>query len=240
MLENIYIIRHGESVGNVNKAIYKSVPDHAVHLTKKGVAQCENAGEILSKYILSSKLNEANELGIYYSPFVRTIQTTNLILKKFKESEISPKFVYENALIREQEWQSRFGEESTMSLTGLNSSVSKDRINFGIFFYRFDSGESCADVYDRCKSFINEINFNSKSLPRNLIVVTHGMTMRVLLMVMCNKTVKEFESWNKPDNCEIWKVQRYCDGDFNSKFVFDFSKIKIRDVKNTHQVDITL
>jgi len=238
MVENIYIIRHGESVGNVNKAIYKSVPDHAVNLTDKGIVQCETAGEILTKFILSSKFNETNELGIYYSPFVRTIQTTNVILKKLKESGLSPKFVYENALIREQEWQSRFGEESTMSLTGLNSNVMKDRINFGIFFYRFDSGESCADVYDRCKSFINEINFNSKSLPRNLIVVTHGMTMRVLLMAMCNKTVKEFESWNKPDNCEIWKVQRRCDGDCNVEFVFDFDKIKNRVVKHTHQIDL--
>lgn len=45
---------------------------------------------------------------------------------------------------------------------------------------------------------------NDNAFPRNLVVVGHGMTMRLMIMAMFNKTVKEFETWVKPNNCEVW------------------------------------
>lgn len=35
--KRIVLVRHGESQGNVDDAIYETVPDHALSLTPKGI-----------------------------------------------------------------------------------------------------------------------------------------------------------------------------------------------------------
>ena len=35
--QNIILIRHGQSHGNLNKEIYKSIPDYALELTDEGI-----------------------------------------------------------------------------------------------------------------------------------------------------------------------------------------------------------
>jgi broad specificity phosphatase PhoE len=40
----IFIIRHGESEGNVDKNIYLKKPDYALNLTSTGIEQARGAG----------------------------------------------------------------------------------------------------------------------------------------------------------------------------------------------------
>lgn len=222
--KRLFLIRHGESQGNVNKEIYKTVPDWAVRLTDNGISQAKLAGHDLYKRTNSSP-------AIFYSPFNRAIETTNYILSVFKnKNKLDKRFVYEDARLREQEWFSQY------PLRSFNYNAEKDRINFGIFHYRFDSGESPADVYDRLSSFVETLHrrFNDSDFPDDIIIVSHGMTMRVLLMVLLNKSVATFETWKNPSNCEIWKF------DFvNNVWSFDDTHLKIRNVSDTtRQLDI--
>lgn len=81
-----------------------------------------------------------------------------------------------------------------------------ERLRFGRFFYRFPNGESGADVYDRITIFedhmIRDINagrFNSNS---SLVLLTHGLSLRVFLMRWFHWTVDEFLNVFNPPNAE--------------------------------------
>ncbi len=59
-------------------------------------------------------------------------------------------------------------------------------LRFGRFWYRFPHGESGADVYDRMTIFedhmIRDINAGRFSNNTSLVLVTHGLALRVFLM----------------------------------------------------------
>lgn len=61
-----------------------------------------------------------------------------------------------------------------------------ERLRFGRFFYRFPNGESGADVYDRITSFqntmIRDVNAGRFASNCSLVLVTHGLALRVFLM----------------------------------------------------------
>ena len=66
-----------------------------------------------------------------------------------------------------------------------------ERHRFGHFFYRFPNGEAGMDVYSRATSFINtmfrHVSGMAASRPNalkdhNIVVITHGLTLRLILM----------------------------------------------------------
>ena len=86
----IFIVRHGQSIGNVDKRVYKELPDYALRLTDLGKQQAFEAGTVIRREI------ENESVAIYYSPFFRTIETLNNINKAFPEGHLkSFNFVYE-------------------------------------------------------------------------------------------------------------------------------------------------
>ena len=85
----------------------------------------------------------------------------------------------------------------------------------GRFYYRRPTGESGADVYDRAASFWDSLlggSFNMQDLFRRrragpddaLLVVTHGLTMRLLMMRYFNWSPQTFDAVYNPGNCDFW------------------------------------
>ncbi|KAH7293977.1 hypothetical protein KP509_28G050800 [Ceratopteris richardii] len=97
------------------------------------------------------------------------------------------------------------------------------RNQFGRFFYRFPEGESGADVFDRVTSFLESLwrDIDSYRLNRshyadlNLVIVSHGITMRIFLMRWFKWTVEQFEQLNNPKNCEIQVMQLGSGGEYS-------------------------
>lgn len=52
-MQNIYLIRHGQSQGNIDQAIYRETPDHAIGLSDLGVEQARAAGQALRNQLHS-------------------------------------------------------------------------------------------------------------------------------------------------------------------------------------------
>ena len=69
----IILIRHGESQGNIDDAIYETVPDHALTLTALGIEQATEAGRQLRAYL------QDEPVTLYASPYVRTRQTVEAL-----------------------------------------------------------------------------------------------------------------------------------------------------------------
>ena len=75
--------------------------------------------------------------------------------------------------------------------------LKNDRSDFGRFYYRFPEGESGLDVYNRSTSFIGTMfrdwSRNDPDVQKEMtvIVVTHGLTLRLFLMRWYQYTVRE-------------------------------------------------
>lgn len=188
---NIFLVRHGESEGNIDKNVYSHTPDWKVNLTEKGKEQAEKAAvELLSK------INK-KRVWIYSSPWYRARQTAAPFLEKAKASSVE--VIYnEDPRIREQDW-GNYQEKEVLRL------LAEERNNFGTFFYRLPNGESGADVYDRISTFMETIHrdFKKADFPDNMIIYSHGITMRVFLMRWFHWSVEEFELLRNPRNCDI-------------------------------------
>ena len=189
---NIFIVRHGQSEGNINKDIYKTKPDYTLELTELGRMQAFDAGRKINDLICTGETS-----AFYVSPFYRTRQTAFHMRKSLRTAT-----AIEDVRLREQEWGQHISG-------AYNEDYETQRDEYGHFYWRFPNGESCADVYDRTSDFLNTLHrdFEKKHFPRNVVIVTHGMTMRVLLMRWFHMTVEEFELLANPSNCGLYHLQ---------------------------------
>ncbi len=194
--KRIILIRHGESQGNVSKSIYESIPDNLIELTPKGIVQSLEAGRKLRSII-------GNETVLFYvSPFKRSRQTLDQIVSAWDGSGMSLK-VREDPRIREQEW-GNFQDPTQMA------AVLRERDQVGRFFYRFKDGESGADVFDRVSSFMESLfrEMTNQSPALNIVIVSHGLFMRLFLMRFYRWEVEKFHNlWNF-GNCEMAILER--------------------------------
>jgi broad specificity phosphatase PhoE len=197
----VIIVRHGESEGNVDDSVYATTPDHRVRLTARGVEQARDAGRQISALVTRT-------VHIFVSPFERTLQTSREIERELRAAGVCVVGdAREDARIREQEWgmlQSPLAHE--------RERVRAERSAFGSFFYRFERGESGADVSDRTSSFLESLfrffrrpTFDPES---TVVIVTHGLALRLLLMRYFRWSVAEFEQTKNPGNATFVVLER--------------------------------
>ncbi|MGA5095793.1 histidine phosphatase family protein [Streptomyces lavendulocolor] len=182
----IVLVRHGESEGNADDTVYEREPDHALRLTDRGRRQAEETGERLRA------LFGDEPVSVYLSPYRRTHETYELF--RLDPAQVR---VREEPRLREQDW----GNWQDRNDVRLQKAY---RDAYGHFFYRFAQGESGADVYDRVGAFLESLHrsFEAPDHPPNVLLVTHGLTMRLFCMRWFHWTVAEFESLTNPRNGE--------------------------------------
>jgi hypothetical protein len=71
MPEKLVMIRHGQSMGNINELLYSTIPDNAMQLTDLGWEQARMAGKVLKEKVLGS----GETVHFIVSPYVRTVET---------------------------------------------------------------------------------------------------------------------------------------------------------------------
>ncbi|WP_211123340.1 histidine phosphatase family protein [Streptomyces yatensis] len=195
----IVLLRHGESEGNVDDSVYERVPDHALKLTETGRRQATEAGERLRAAFGDERVS------IYVSPYRRTHQTLRLL-----DLDASLTRVREEPRLREQDWGNWQDREDVRKQMAYRDA-------YGHFFYRFAQGESGADVYDRVDAFLDSLwrSFEDPAHPPNVLLVTHGLTMRLFCMRWLHWNVAEFESLSNPGNGESRTLLLGSDGRYH-------------------------
>lgn len=197
----IILIRHGESQGNENRGVYATIPDYALELTEKGKEQAAEAGRKLKEIIGDESV------FFYISPLWRTRMTFEEIANAFDENQFRYR---EEPRIREQEWGHLRNLDD-------NEIIDEARNAFGSFYYRIPEGESAADVYDRISDFFGTLHrdFDKDHFPQNVVIVTHGMTLRLFLMRWYHWTIEEFDSYANLHNCEFVVMEKKDDNKYH-------------------------
>ncbi len=189
----IILVRHGECHANTDESKFATEPDYTIELTENGIRQAYEAGLKLKELV-------GNETMYFYvSPFWRTRSTFENIVRSFPRSQ----FEYsEEPRLREQEW----GYLRTYA--GLKQ-LKRERKEYGIFYYRFPGGEAGTDVYDRINDLLGSLHrdFQRENYPRNCILVTHSLAIRLFIMRWFHLTVEEFEQMLSPKNGQLVVLQ---------------------------------
>jgi len=195
--KRIILIRHGESEGNLDNSLYETTPDYALKLTPKGISQAKLAGGEIKSLIGDESVY------VYLSPFFRTRETFEHIHESISDNVMK---AIEDPRIREQDWGHLRHPDD-------NKGIIKERDEFSTFYYRIPDGESGADVYDRVTTFLDTMHrdFEKHNYPENVLIVSHGLTIRLFLMRWFHWSVEEFERLHNPKNCQIIILEKQVD-----------------------------
>lgn len=189
---NILLLRHGESLGNVDENLFTIMPDWKIPLNSRGRMQAKEAG-----YRIQTIAGDS-PLVVYVSPYVRTKETLAEVQRVLTSPVL---FTREEPRLREQDF-GNFQDADAIQEAKI------ERPQFGRFFYRFPNGESGADVFDRVSAFCGTFRQDMEHLARNqsserdpknaienstALFVTHGITARLFLMRWLHWSVEEFE-----------------------------------------------
>ena len=215
MPEKLVLIRHGQSMGNINEVLYSTTPDNAMPLTDLGWEQARNAGKVLREKILAS----GESVHFIVSPYVRTVETFHGLVSAWCDPTSEEFASIENHDEKVKAWYHRLME---MGLTWNEDprlreqdfgnyqdperikKAKEERWRFGAFYYRFPHGESASDVFDRVSTFLDSLwrSFEMNK-SQNYVLVTHGIVLRVFLARYFRYTIDQFNTLANPKNCEL-------------------------------------
>lgn len=183
---HIYLIRHGESLANIGVQDPLSDGDAYIGLSDHGKEQAKIVGQTLGYSFIKESM-------IYCSPYRRTRETIDCILKAANVKKDHELKIYEDPRLREVE-RGYSDDEAQHPM----------RLRHGWFYYRHDGGESAADCYDRTSAFLESLMRQVQRRPvENVIIICHGMTIRCFVMRFLHLTVEQFERIANPENCEL-------------------------------------
>ena len=204
--ERLYLVRHGQSQGNVARdaadeaglhEIAIDVRDVDVPLSELGIRQAEAAG----RWFASRSRDERPEI-ILCSPYVRAKQTAAIICKQDALAGEPARTIIDERL-RERE----FGIFDRLTTAGIRERFPEEaahRRRLGKFYHRPPGGESWADVILRLRSMLNTINLHY--CDKRVLIVCHQVVVlcfRYILEALDEETILKIDRQGEVLNCGI-------------------------------------
>ena len=193
----IFLIRHGESMQNTKENYSIGLPDHKVYLTEKGIEEAKEAGEFLKKYVTDNKIDLSSSV-MWVSPYTRTRQTASII-----NNILDIKKVKEDITLIEQQY-GLFSDKEIGRIKKFYPDQFAYYDNYykndGKFYAKMPQGESPFDVALRTKQFLNTIYRDSEDV---LFVVSHGTTIKTIIMNFFHYSPEWYSNEPTPLNCSI-------------------------------------
>ena len=194
MKMKIYIVRHGETIGN-KQGIYQGSID--TPLSELGIELANKTGEGLKDV----KFDVA-----FSSPLNRALDTCKIILSKnkYKTPIISDNRLRE---VNMGTWEgTKFeGEDRIIPLSDI-----KKFVNNPFLLEEFPNGEKINDVIKRTNDFLFEL---VKQDYKTVLITTHGFALRALLNFMYENK-NDFWQGHVPYNCAV-NIIEYKNGQFS-------------------------
>jgi probable phosphoglycerate mutase len=202
----LWIVRHGESAGNVarNAAHAAGLPDIKLETRDIDVplsARGEQQSEALGRWFAAMPA-DARPQVVFSSPYVRARATARLI-------EECAGFASEasNCVVDERLREKEFGILDRLTRIGIEQRYPEhaaSRMLVGKFYYRPPAGESWCDVILRLRAFLDTICLHYSG--RRVLIVGHQVVvlcMRYLLENMDERTILAIDAEGDVANCGV-------------------------------------
>ena len=202
----IFLVRHGESISNVDARIYAEMSDHVIPLSDRGQQQALRAGEFLRNHFKTlPRDDDFSAVRLWTSPYRRTRETADGV-----EAGIGVAIDLdrrEHINLCEQQFGLFDGvpdEELPVRFPNEYAHYKKCVDHEGKFWARVPLGESRFDVAVRVReTFGTFLRDAERYQYKNIIVICHGVTLRAFVMQWLHLTPEWFEEEPTPRNCSI-------------------------------------
>lgn len=198
-MKQIILVRHGESLEDINNDIYAEIADNDIPLTKNGIYQVVKCSEEISKII------SYNKVYIFHGSAKRVTQSAQILEKELGTSHNV--LVQKSDLLKKQDWG---------SVTYLDRKKHEpERYKTGVLDYKYPDGESGRDVEIRTKKFIDEIqklSFGDKNF--TIVIVCHGFNFRFFLKILVGLSDEIFLRLANPRQCSVSNIKQSTNGGY--------------------------
>ena len=179
-----------------------------IRWTDRGYNEAMSAGKKLKELIGDE------DLYAYYSPYSRAAETLYAILEGGNLHRQTFTQIEDVRLIEQS-----FG--NLQDPTEIAKEKQK-RMKYGRYFFKFKDGESGLDVTLRATAFVDRLydHFRTgyySTHPEkewNVLIVSHGLFMRVFVKCFLRRTVQDFLKWYNYANCELCVLNKEKDGTY--------------------------
>ncbi|MBA3500211.1 MAG: histidine phosphatase family protein [Myxococcota bacterium] len=200
----ILLVRHGESMGNVDPTVHATTADHAVPLSELGHDQAREAGRHIARYFETTAPDEKRHVRLWLSPYRRTRETADAL---YETAGVWVTDRVEHILLCEQQ----FGLFDGLTDAQMRERFPHEKSYFdlqcrfgGKFWARMPQGESRFDVAQRIHQAFGTFQRDAVQHGiRDIVVICHGVTLRAFVMMWCHLSPEWFESEPNPANCAV-------------------------------------
>jgi 2,3-bisphosphoglycerate-dependent phosphoglycerate mutase len=208
--KSIWLVRHGESAGNVARDTAEQVGNHKIEISGRDMdvplsALGQRQSRALGRWIAALDAEERPTV-LLTSPYARARQTAQLLVA---ESRLDPQqlaFVVDER-IREKE----FGELNRFTRAGILALFPEEaerRQEVGKFYYRPPGGESWCDVLLRLRSVLDHIELRYAG--ERVLVVAHQVIVlcfRYLLEELDEERILAIDRERDVANCSLTRFE---------------------------------
>lgn len=199
---SLYLLRHARSRSNNNSKLHHKLADHKIPLSRQGQCQAKRA----AMQVLKSLPSGVEQVTVWVSPFMRTRQTAKPLIKLLQQCGIIVRLHERDELVEqlfglfdgydEDQWPTEFPREY--------ASYKKWADHEGRYFAKMPDGESRFDVYQRLQAFIGAVHREHTAAGTcHHIVVSHGVTLRMLTKLWMKYSVEWAEKEPNPANVSL-------------------------------------
>ena len=213
-MKHIYLVRHGESEANVDLAKYHEKPDHAISLTDIGHQQAAKTAQFFAQHFKEMQENTGvlPHIRLWKSPYLRTRQTATGILNhcgQFIGSQREDSMLVEQQFglfdgLTEAEQMHKYPNEYQHYVHNLKQK--------GKYWATFPHGESPFDVDKRIRLMQGTFARDAeKHNIEHIIIVSHGITTRVMTMRYLHESYEYYDQEKNPSNGSVRLLARESD-----------------------------
>lgn len=188
-MTHLYFVRHAESEMNTMPHLIGGRSNH-VHLTEKGIRQAKAFGKWL-------KASDLTPDAIFVSPAERTLETMNYSLAEADmqfDATVDPRIQELGQGVKEGVHRHETYSKNVMQ-----------QIAEQTFHFKFDEGESIAEVMERMQSFSQDV---ARQYPNGTVLVySHGFSTLCLAAAIKKLSHAEIVGGTRPDNVSLTHIE---------------------------------
>jgi probable phosphoglycerate mutase len=209
MTKTIYIVRHGQTDFNIKQVVQG-----------RGVnSDLNETGHKQAKFLYDHYRHVPFDV-VYTSKLKRTHQT----MADFISDEIAHEV---RDSLDEIDWGIFEGVEHHADLQKTYYDIISSWKN-GDLTIKIEGGESAQDLKDRLLPFVQELK---ESSAQNILICTHGRTLRVLMCLLLGKPVTQMDDFSHDNTC-VYKLQ-YDGNNFQLEMENDLTHLSLRNPVNS-------
>lgn len=185
----IYLIRHAESYGNIKGKIISTTD---FELTEKGIAQSQRIGQKISSEL------KGTPISAYCSSLARARQTLIEILRCIGQENTE---ITETDFLKEMD----LGLLEGMTWEERRQKYPEVDLDKKLSLLQAPCGETYQDVKNRGKMFVEEY-LEKEAGEKNIIIVSHGITLRILTNILLERPDEDLNFLNWMENTALTEL----------------------------------